>query len=141
MTVYQSHPTLKQRLVRQGAFLALLASLPLAAQAQLGTTTLRALEAQAGIPDGSTPVAQAAPVPETPARVATAAQAVTGVAPVAAAPSPAQAGGASTPPTPLKPQPIDWANFKAPQSEEERRLEAARAKKIADILCKGVRLE
>ena len=133
MTVYQSHPTLRQRLVRQGAFLALFASVPLAAQAQLGTTTLRALEAQAGIPDGSTPVAQAAPVPETPAPVATAAQAVTGVAPGAAAPAPAQAGGASTPPTPLKPEPIDWANFKAPQSEEERRLEAARAKKIADM--------
>ena len=134
MTVDQSHPTLTQRLVCQGVLLALFASLPLVAQAQLGPTTLRALEAQAGIPDGSAPIAQAAPVPAAPAPVTpgpatAAAQAANG----AAAPTPAQADGAATPPPPLKPEPIDWANFKAPQSDEERRLEAAKAKKIADM--------
>ena len=129
MTVDQSHPTLTQRLVCQGALLALFAGLPLVAQAQLGPTTLRALEAQAGIPDGSAPIAQAAPAPVTPGPAASAAQAANG----AAAPTPAQAGGAATPPPPLKPEPIDWANFKAPQSDEERRLEAAKAKKIADM--------
>ena len=127
MTVDQSHPTLTQRLVCQGALLALFAGSPLVAQAQLGPTTLRALEAQAGIPDGSTPIAQAAPAPATPGPATTAVQAANG----AAAPAPAQAGGAATPPPPLKPEPIDWANFKAPQSDEERRLEAAKAKKIA----------
>ncbi len=129
MTVDQSHPTLTQRLVCQGVLLALFAGLPLVAQAQLGPTTLRALEAQAGIPDGSPPIAQAAPAPVTPGPAASAAQAANG----AAAPTPAQAGGAATPPPPLKPEPIDWANFKAPQSDEERRLEAAKAKKIADM--------
>ncbi len=134
MTVDQSHPTLTQRLVCQGVLLALFAGLPLVAQAQLGPTTLRALEAQAGIPDGSAPIAQAAPAPAAPAPVTPgpatgAAQAANG----AAAPTPAQAGGAATPPPPLKPEPIDWANFKAPQSDEERRLEAAKAKKIADM--------
>ncbi len=129
MTVDQSHPTLTQRLVCQGALLALFAGSPLVARAQLGPTTLRALEAQAGIPDGSTPIAQAAPAPATPGPATTAVQAANG----AAAPAPAQAGGAATPPPPLKPEPIDWANFKAPQSDEERRLEAAKAKKIADM--------
>ncbi|MGA0925762.1 MAG: hypothetical protein ACO3RW_00995 [Burkholderiaceae bacterium] len=129
MTVDQSHPTLTQRLVCQGVLLALFAGLPLVAQAQLGPTTLRALEAQAGIPDGSPPIAQSAPAPVTPSPATSAAQAAN----VAAAPTPAQAGGAATPPPPLKPEPIDWANFKAPQSDEERRLEAAKAKKIADM--------
>ncbi len=129
MTVDQSHPTLTQRLVCQGALLALFAGSPLVAQAQLGPTTLRALEAQAGIPDGSTPIAQAAPAPATPGPATTAVQAANG----AAAPTPAQAGGAATPPPPLKPEPIDWANFTAPQSDEERRLEAVKAKKIADM--------
>ena len=129
MTVDQSHPTLTQRLVCQGALLALFAGSPLVARAQLGPTTLRALEAQAGIPDGSTPIAQAAPAPATPGPATTAVQAANG----AAAPAPAQAGGAATPPPPLKPEPIDWANFKAPQSDEERPLEAAKAKKIAEM--------
>jgi hypothetical protein len=134
MTVDQSHPTLTQRLVCQGVLLALFAGLPLVAQAQLGPTTLRALEAQAGIPDGSPPIAQAAPAPVAPAPVTPGpatggAQAANG----AAAPTPAQADGAATPPPPLKPEPIDWANFKAPKSDEERRLEAAKAKKIADM--------
>ena len=136
MTVDQSHPTLTKRLVCKGALLAILASLPIAAQAQLGPTTLRSLEAQAGIPDGSTPTLQAAPAPATEATAtATPALATPGAQTTnaAAAPPPAQAQAAPPPPTPLKPEPIDWANFKAPQSEEERRLEAAKAKKVADM--------
>jgi len=116
---------------------------PIAAHAQIGANPLRALEAQAGIPDGSTPAVATAPAaPSGGAAAAFAANAdaalntAQSTTPTAATPAPPATAGAPPAPAPAappRPEPIDWANFKAPKSAEELRQEAAKAKKIAEM--------